>query len=111
MVGLELPNPLSEVFIFTFESSLLILHGLSDLKLAIAASRCTCRLLLEFLPLIVVKLHIDESKLFLESRDFPLRDILIESLLGDKLAAKVLNLKSELSLDGCILFPHDVTPD
>jgi len=63
------------------------------------------------LPLIVVKLHVDESELFFESRDLPLRDILIESLLGDELAAEVLNLEGELSFDGSVLFPHDVSPD
>ena len=111
LVGLELSNPLAEVRIFTFESFFLVLHGLGDLQLAIAAACWTGRFLIEFLPLIVVKLHVDESKLFFESRDLPLRDVLIEGLLGDKLAAEVLNLESEFPLDGSVLFPHDVTPD
>ena len=102
---------MAEVFIFTFKSFLLVLHCLSDLHLAIAATRWTSSLLLEFLPLIVVKLHVDKSKLFLESRDLPLRDVLIEGLLGDKLAAEVLNLQGELPLDGSILLPHYITPD
>jgi hypothetical protein len=111
LVDLKLSNPLSEVLIFTFESSLLVLHGLCDLQLAVTAPWWTGSLLLEFLPLIIVKLHVDESELFLESGYLPLRDVLIEGLLGYKLAAKVLNLKSELPLDGSVLFPHNVTPD
>jgi len=63
------------------------------------------------LSLIVVKLHVNKGKLLLESRNISLRDIFIEGFLGHKLATEVLDLKSELSFDSCILLSHDVSPN
>jgi len=40
-----------------------------------------------------------------------LRLVLIEGFLRHKLSAEVLHLKSELSFDGLIFFPHDITPN
>ena len=61
--------------------------------------------------LLVVYLFIDEGQLPLESRYLSLGLIFIKSLLGDKLATKLLDLEGALLLDGLVLFTHDVSPD
>lgn len=66
---------------------------------------------MELIPLTVIQLHVNKCEFLLQSRDLTLRDVLIESLLGHELAPQVLNLKGELSLDGCVFFPHDVSPN
>jgi hypothetical protein len=67
LVNLKLANPLAQVFIFTLQGLLLVLHSLINLDLAItAATRWSSRLLIEFTPLVVVKLHVNESEFLLQ---------------------------------------------
>lgn len=112
MVDLKLANPLSQVFIFALQGLLLVLHSLGNLNLAITASTGRpSRFLIELTPLVVIELHVDESKLLLKPRDFSLRHIFIKGFLGHELATEVLNLKGKLSLDCSVFLSHDVPPN
>ena len=59
----------------------------------------------------MVELLIGKGKFLLSTRDFVHELTLVECLLGDNLAAKVLNLSSQTFLDGVVFLAHDVSPD
>ena len=79
--------------------------------LAFSGEELTSLLSASSLALELIQSHLDEVKLFLESRDLTLGLILVEGLLGDKLSSQVLDLQGVLLLEGIVFLSHDIAPN
>ena len=63
------------------------------------------------LPLLIVRLHLQELNLLFEAGNFALTLIFVKGFLGHELTTKILNLEGEFLFDGLIFFSHNVSPN